>query len=315
MRYKVLVSAPQMREKIFEFKKELDNNDIAIDIANVSQKLSEDQLLSTIKEYDGVIAGDDEFTSKVLKQAKNLRVISKWGVGIDSIDLAEAKNQQIKVYNTPAGFTESVADYVFAFILNLSRNLHKLDRYVRSGKWQREGGWNLHNKTIGIVGVGHIGQAVARRAHGFKMKILGNDIREVPAHILEKYQIKMIEKDDLLKHSDIVSLNCDLNPSSYHLIDMRELNIMKEGAYIINTARGPIINEKALIKALKNRDIAGAGLDVFEKEPLPEKSLLKELDNCILSPHNAYNGATEVEKIHENTVKNLIKSLKEEDDE
>ncbi len=162
---------------------------------------------------------------------------------------------------------------------------------------------------MGVVGVGSCGKAVARRAKAFGMHLLGHDVIQMPADFLSESGIKMVPLAELLSAADFVSLNPDLNPSSYHLIGKDQLDLMKPNAYLINTSRGPVVNESALIRALQQDRIAGAALDVFEEEPLPAGSPLRQLDNCLLAPHNANSSPEAWQRVHENTVQNLLKGL------
>ena len=162
---------------------------------------------------------------------------------------------------------------------------------------------------MGVVGVGDCGKAVVRRAMAFGMHILGNDLVEMPADFLSETGIEMVPLDQLLAKADFISLNPDLNPTSFHLIGKKQLEIMKPGAYLVNASRGPVIDENALVEALQNNRIAGAGLDVFEDEPLPQDSPLRKFDNCLLAPHNANSSPQAWRRVHENTVKNLLEGL------
>jgi len=169
---------------------------------------------------------------------------------------------------------------------------------------------SLRESTLGIIGVGNVGKAVVRRARCFGMRIMGNDLVKMPSDFIRQTGIQMVEKEVLLKDSDFVSVNCDLNPTSYHLLGDREFALMKGGAYVVNTARGPIVEEKALVKALQERKIAGAALDVFENEPVPADSPLLSMDNVLLAPHNANSSPEAWEKVHHNTIANLLNGLR-----
>lgn len=253
-------------------------------IRNESGKqYSEAELLDIIEDIDGMIVGLDTISAAVLNKAKKLKVITKYGVGLDNIDLQEAKKLGIKVTFTPGANNESVADLAFTLMLSLSRSVIKLDNIVRNNRWEKVIGTEIYGKTIGILGTGAIGKGVARRAKGFDMEVLAYDI--YPDHdFAEKNGIKYVDKKTILEKSDFISLHVPLTDEMYHFIGEEELNLMKKTAYIINTARGGIINEEALYKALKEKKIAGAALDAFETEP-PVGNKLLELDNIILSPH------------------------------
>ena len=162
---------------------------------------------------------------------------------------------------------------------------------------------------MGVIGVGNVGKSVIRRAKAFSMSILAHDIKNIPTPFSDEYDIEIVSKTDLLSRADFVSLNCDLNPTSFHILSDAEFSIMKPTACLINTARGPLVDEPALIRALKNSKIGGAALDVFEQEPLPKESELLSIKNCILSPHNSNSSHKSWEKVHLNTLNNLIEGL------
>jgi len=294
-----------------EYHSIFEENDVEVIAASVRERLSEAELLPLVGDVDGAICGDDRFTERVLRAAPRLRVISKWGTGIDSIDLQAAGRLGIRVCNTPGAFTDPVADTVMGYILAFARQLHWMDQDIRAGRWQKPLCVSLQERVLGVVGVGNIGVAVARRAVAFGMHVLGNDIVEIPASFLADTGLKVVSLDQLLAETDFVSLNCDLNPTSYHLIGQRELALMKPTAYLINTSRGPVVDEQALVHALQERQIAGAALDVFEKEPLPPDSSLRALDNCLLAPHNANSSPQAWRRVHENTIHNLLEGLRD----
>lgn len=253
-------------------------------IRNESGKqYTESQLLDIIEDIDGIIVGLDPLSASVMRKAKKLKVVSKYGVGLDNIDLEEAKKLGVKVTFTPGANNESVADLAFTLMLSLSRNIIKLDTIVRNNGWEKVIGSEIYGKTIGIVGTGAIGKGVAKRAKGFDMKVLAFDIYP-DNNFADKYGIEYVDKKTILEESDFISLHVPLTDEMYHFIGAEELNSMKETAFIINTSRGGIINEEELYNALKDRKIAGAGLDVFEMEP-PVNNKLLELSNVILSPH------------------------------
>lgn len=310
MKWKVLVSAPYMQLVIDRFRKVFNDYDIEIVIPPINERLEEEELLSWVGEVDGAICGDDRFSEKVLRSASKLKVISKWGTGIDSIDLETCRELGIAVRNTPNAFSEPVADSVIGYMLCFARNLPWMDRKIREGVWHKIPGRALRECTLGIIGVGNVGKTLARRAICFGMRVLGNDIVEMPEEFQTETGIHMVSKDELLKAADFVSLNCDLNPTSFHLMNESKFAIMKTTAVVINTSRGPVIDERALIKALKNENIAGAALDVFEDEPLPGDSPLRQMDNVMLAPHNANSSPEAWEKVHQNTIKNLIEELR-----
>jgi D-3-phosphoglycerate dehydrogenase len=312
MTWKVLVSAPYMQPVIYRFRDVFEQNDIELLAPPVKERLDEEELLRYVGDIDGAIAGDDQWTERVLKAAPKLKVISKWGTGIDSIDREACRELGIAVRNTPNAFSDPVADTVLAYTLAFARRLLPINREMHEGRWDKLRGVALTECTLGVIGVGNVGKAVVRRGIAFGAEVLGNDLLDMPPDFIAETGIRMITKDELLRRSDFVSLNCDLNPTSLHLIGHRELSLMKPTAYIINTARGPIIDEPELVKALKKGRPAGAALDVFEVEPLPEDSPLRRMDNVLLGPHNANSSPGAWDRVHENTIENLLEVLKGE---
>jgi D-3-phosphoglycerate dehydrogenase len=310
MTWKVLVSAPYMQPVLDRFRDMFEENDIDLVVPPVEERLDEEELLRYVRDIDGAICGDDRWTERVLKAAPRLKVISKWGTGIDSIDQAACQELGIAVRNTPNAFSEPVADTVMAYILTFARQLLAVNRQMHEGKWEKLPGVSLRECTLGVIGVGNVGKVVVRRASGFGMQMLGNDIVEMPPDFLAETGIRMVSREELLSKSDFVSLNCDLNPTSYHLVGKRELSLMKPTAYLVNTARGSIIDEPALVTAFKEARLAGAALDVFEVEPLPQDSPLRRMDNVLLAPHNANSSPEAWERVHQNTIQNLLEVLK-----
>ncbi len=309
MEYSVLISAPYMQPFIERFRSFFEENDIKIILPEVNERLEEEDLLEYIDEIDGMICGDDKVTLKVLDNAKRLKVISKWGTGIDSLNVAECKKRGIHVRNTPNAFTVPVSDTVLAYILNFARNISLMDSAMKHNEWNKIDGRALHECSLGVIGVGNIGESVLRKAKAFGMTLYATDLKRIPTDLIVELGINEIGLDDLLKKSDFVSINCDLNESSYHLINERTLSLMKETAILINTARGPIVDERALEKAIHERKIFGAGLDVFEEEPLPQKSPLLRSPYTMLAPHNSNSSQYAWENVHISTINNLMDSL------
>jgi len=266
-------------------------------------------LLRWIPGVQGVICGDDRFTARVLESADRLRVISKWGTGIDSIDQEACRRLGIVVRNTPNAFSEPVADTVLGYMLMFARRMHEMDDHMKKGSWEKIHGVSLGECTLGVIGVGNCGKAIVRRAVAFGMRVLGNDLQQMPDSFVAQTGIHMTIKEALLQQADFVSLNANLNPTSFHIIGADELNRMKRTAVLINAARGPLIDEKALIAALQQKLIAGAALDVFEVEPLPTDSPLRRMPNVLMAPHNANSSPTAWERIHQTTIDNLLAVL------
>lgn len=306
---KVLLSAPYMLMEVDKFRDFFKTNNLDVTCADIIEHMSEQELLDVIADYDGVICGDDPFTEAVFAKAKKLKVIAKWGTGINTIDLDAAKKYGVKICNTPNAFSHPVSDTTLAFMLDFARNVAVNTANIKSGIWQKTPCFTLGEKTLGIIGVGNIGTQVAKRAHAFNMRILGNDIVPIKPIIIEQYGIEMVEKSVIYEQADFISIHCDLNEQSFHLLDKKTFDMMKRKPYIINTARGNHIEHNALLYALKEDIISGAGLDVFEQEPLPADDELLKFDNVRLAPHNSNSSPKYWDIVHKNTLKNLVENL------
>jgi len=310
MKYRVLLTAPYMIPVVERFKPVFDKHDIELVLPIVQERMEEADLLKYAGEFDGTICGDDCYTGRVIKAcAPRLKVISKWGTGIDSIDAEACSRYSIKIGRTLNAFTLPVADTVLGYILAFARRQPWLDRGMKSGKWEKIPGKALSECALGVIGVGNIGKAVVRRAKAFGMKVFGNDIIDIDHVFLAEAGLELTTLPSLLANSDFVSINCDLNPTSHHLITGDTLALMKPSAVLINTARGQIVDEKALVEALHAKRLAGAALDVFEFEPLPQDSPLMKMDNVLLAPHNSNSSPAAWERVHWNTIRNLLTGL------
>jgi D-3-phosphoglycerate dehydrogenase / 2-oxoglutarate reductase len=306
----ILFSAPYMVPYLDRFRPILESYGLDLIVPDVQERLSEDALLKYAGQFDGTVCGDDHYSAAVLEAcAPRLKVISKWGTGIDSIDQEAAACLNIQVCNTPNAFTLPVADTVFGFMLAFARQQPWMDKAMRAGEWRKLPGRSLCECTLGVIGVGNIGKAVLRRARAFGMELLGNDIIEIAPDFIREQRVELVRLEELLARSDFISLHCDLNPSSYHLINRHTLSLIKPGAILINTARGPVVDEPALVEVLASGALVGAALDVFEVEPLPADSPLLEMDNVILAPHNSNSSPLAWERVHQNTIRNLLNGL------
>ena len=306
----ILLSAPYMIPVLDRFRPVLENYGLDLIVPQVMERMDAADILVYAGQFDGTICGDDLYSAHVLEAcAPRLKVISKWGTGIDSIDRKAAERLGIRVCRTPNAFTLPVADTVMGYMLAFARRQPWMDRAMKAGKWEKFAGRSLSECTLGVIGVGNCGKAVIRRARAFGMQLLGNDIVKIPPDFVLENGVEMTTLEDLLHRADFVSLNCDLNPTSYHLINEQTLRMMKPGAVLINTARGPIADELALVRALQTNVIHGAALDVYEAEPLPGDSPLLEMDNVLLAPHNANSSPAAWERVHWNTVRNLLEGL------
>ncbi len=310
IKYKILISAIPLVPIFKKYKKFFDTKRYSIDLKKTDQYLNETQLLKIIDKYHGVICGDDEFSRRVLMKASNLKVISKWGTGINSIDLNFAKIKKIKVLNTPSAFSYSVATMAIGMILSYFRKIIDNHNLIKKNKWPKLQGETLHNKKVGVIGVGNIGKKIFEMLLGFETINYANDLKIINRSFLKRYKIKQVSKKKIFRESDILITASDLNKSSYHLLNKKTLKLIKKNVLIVNISRGSLIDNNALIKFLKKNPHSGACLDVFEDEPLKRNSKFLSLKNCILTSHNAFNTYYEVEKTHINTINNILKILR-----
>lgn len=259
----------------------------------------------------------DPIDKEVIDACENLKVISQYAVGFNNIDVEYATKKGIIVTNTPGVLTESTADFTWALLMSIARRTVEGDEYVRTGQWKV--GWgptillgtDIYGKTLGIIGAGRIGRAVARRAQGFGMRVLYYTRTRTEEHDKLDVEIgsKQVDLETLLKESDYISLHVPLTPQTKHLIDEKEFKMMKKTAFLINTARGQVVNENVLIKALKEGWIAGAALDVFNTEPLPLDSPLIKMKNVVLAPHAGSASLETRSKMAKMVAENLIIAL------
>jgi D-3-phosphoglycerate dehydrogenase / 2-oxoglutarate reductase len=246
--------------------------------------VSEKRTIELLQDVDAAIISSLPLTDHVLAHTRRLQVIAVRGVGYDSVDIRAAAARGLPVIVAP-GFTESVADYTFALMLAVTRQVALADRSVRGGRWEVFVSTDICGKTLGIVGLGRIGKAVARRALGFDMPVLATDVMPDEA-FARQHGVTYLPLPELLRRADIVSINAPLSRDTRHLIDDQALRLVKPTAFLINTARGGLVDEHALAAALRDGRLAGAGLDVFEQEPL-QQNPFQGMDNVVLSPHLA----------------------------
>ena len=249
------------------------------------QAPNEDELIETLNQADGLITSSFPYSKRVLSNLGRLKIISRTGVGFDAIDVDAATENGICVTTTPGANSDSVADHAIGLILSLARHISRGDKDIRSGNWSPQVGIEVSKKTLGIVGFGSIGKCVAKRGAGFGMKLLAYDLFQ-DATFAAEHKITYLPLNELLAQADFVSIHLPLLPETVGLLGEQELRLMKPTAYLINTARGGIVDEDSLIKVLKEGLIAGAGLDVFAVEPLGQSPLLS-MDQVVLSPHIA----------------------------
>ncbi|MDI6889219.1 MAG: phosphoglycerate dehydrogenase [Methanocellales archaeon] len=275
---KVLITDPISEEGVKKLKKRA-----TVDVAT---DLSENELVEQIKDYDALIVrSGTQVTRKVINAATKLKVIGRAGVGVDNIDVDAATEKGIIVINAPEGNTISAAEHTIAMMLALSRNIPQADISLKSGKWNRSKfmGVEVHNKVLGVIGLGRVGTEVAKRAQGLGMQVLACD-PFISTERAEELGVQLTDMSEILKKSDYITIHTPLNKDTRHLISDEQLKKMKDGVRIINCARGGIIDEKALVKAIESGKVAGTALDVFENEPLKDSPLL-HLNNVIVTPH------------------------------
>ncbi|MCX6736776.1 MAG: D-glycerate dehydrogenase [Candidatus Parcubacteria bacterium] len=286
--------------------------------------ISREDLLKNVVGVDAILSVLTEKINKEVIDAAgaNLKIIANFAMGYDNIDVKEAQSRNIYVTNTPGTLTETVAEHAMALILSLAHRIVEADQFTRDGKYKGWGpmlllGEDLNNKTLGLIGFGAIGQRLAEMAiKGFNMKVIYYDVKPNP-EFEKNIGGQFVSLEELLKNSDFVSLHVPLNPQTKHLIGIKELSLMKKTAYLINTARGPVIDENALLNALYTNDIAGAGLDVFEYEPaiVETRFDLREflkLDNVVLTPHTASASIETRSKMSTMAANNIVATLKGE---
>lgn len=312
MTWKILITCPPMLATLEACQERFKAENLDVTAPQVVQQLTEAQLCDIIADFDGVIAGDDPFTAKVLETGRKgkLKVLAKWGIGVDAIDLEAAKELGIHTSNTPNVFGDEVADVALGYTILLARQLHKIDKAVRQGNWLKIRGTSLRGKTAGIIGVGSIGGAIARRYHSLGMKVLGYDIFPINAQLCEDAQLEQVNLETLLQQSDCITLACNLTADNYHLLDEKAFSMMKQGVWLVNVARGPIIAEKALIAALDSGKVGAAALDVFETEPVTTDNPLVKYEQVIFGSHNSSNTQEAVLRVNQIAIDNLVRDLK-----
>lgn len=287
------------------------SENLEITAPEIKQQLNELELCSIIAEFDGVIAGDDPFNARVLETGSKgrLKVLAKWGIGVDAIDFDAAAKFGILCSNTPNVFGDEVADVAIGYAILLARQLHKIDSAVRQGHWLKIQGTSLYGKTAGIIGLGSIGQAIAKRCHTMGMSLLGFDINQTNQDFIDSVGLNQVSFETLLKSSDYLFVACALTQYNHHLLEDNAFSIMNPGISIINVARGALIKESALLNALDNEIVKCAALDVFENEPLAINHRLCQLEQVILGSHNASNTKEAVLRVNQMAIDNLVRDL------
>ncbi|MBC2835116.1 NAD(P)-dependent oxidoreductase [Paragemmobacter straminiformis] len=294
----ILVTCGHLQRHIGLYRDEIRAHGFDVNVPPLTgQQFGADDMANFLRDADVAIAGDDALGADVLEAGVSgrLRGLVRWGIGTDNVDKPTATRLGLPVFNTPGMFNHEVADLALGHLLNLSRHIHKMDRDVRQGKWTRFEGTSLNGKVSGIIGLGGIGREICRRVRAFGMQAIGCDVVTIPTSALEDVGATQVSFEDILDQADVIFLACALTAKNHHLLNATAFGRMKPGVLIINVARGPIIDETALIAALDSGRVAAAGLDVFEVEPLPAGSLLRCFDNCLFGTHS---GSSTAEAIH-----------------
>jgi len=285
MKPKILIS-----QKNFEEAVDTVRRDFEVEYHDSETPLSYEHLIQKLKDKKGaIILLTDRIDDPLLSQCPELKIVSNVAVGFNNIDVEACSRRKVMVTNTPGVLDDTTADLTWALLLATARRIVESDNYLRSLQWKGWGlmqflGYDVHHKVLGICGMGRIGQRVARRAKGFDMKLLYTDVVRAALAIEEELGLRFVHKETLLSESDFVSLHVPLLPQTTHYISRAELALMKPTAILINASRGPVVDEKALVQALEQRRIAGAGLDVYEREPDVEPALIG-MKNVVLVPH------------------------------
>ncbi len=306
---KILLTSTSFQDTPGEHQALLEKQGFSID--KLRGPLKENVMLEVIAEYDGIICGDDEITRNVIKKGAEgkLQIISKYGIGLDKIDLTAAKEFNMPVTNCPGVNQVTVAEHVFALLLSYSKNIIPENAFIQSQKWVRLIGTELSGKTIGIIGLGNVGKEVAKRALAFGMKILAYD-KFKDLDFAQKYQVAYSDAlTDLLKNSDIISLNISLNAESANMISIPNLGILKPGVIIVNTARAGLVEQDAIIQGIDTQIIKAYLTDVLEEEPMIKDHPFLKYENIIITPHIGSRTYENVVKQGIMSVENLLKYI------
>ena len=310
-RFNVLVTRRLHKSALDELEKKCN-----VFLHNGKIPIPKRNLINKIKDMDGLICHPyDTIDKKVIKSAKNLKVISTFSVGFDHIDIDFAKSLGIKIGYTPEVLTNATAELTIGLILDVLRRISEGDRIIRNKKWNvifgayDYTGTEVSGKTIGIIGMGRIGREVAKKSNGLGMNVIYHNRKPVSKSIERKLKAKYVSESVLYKKSDVISLHVPYNKDTHHLMNSKIFKKMKKTSFLINTSRGKIVNEKQLVTALKTKEIQGAGMDVYESEPVHRNSLLLKLENVVLAPHVGSSTNETRQKMSDITVKNLVFAL------
>lgn len=308
MKKKILITPKSFSKAKDQALKLLGKYDMEIIENHMGKTLTEEQMVQICEDIDGIIVGIDPMSERVLRNAKRLKAISKYGAGLDNIDVDVAKEMGIKLDRAVGTNATSVAELAVGMFFSLSRNMVKHANLVKSGSWSRTLGCELTGKLVGIIGLGYVGREVARLATGLGMHVIAYDPFFKDKEFLNKYEIEITDLYSVFRLGDFITLHLPLTSDTRHLVNEDLLKYMKKTAYLINTSRGELIDEDALYDALIKGAIAGAASDVFSKEPPGEHKLLT-VDNFILTPHIGAYTKEAIEKMVVKSTKNLINML------
>jgi glyoxylate reductase len=284
---KAYVTRPVFDEAVEKLRRELD-----VELNAEDRILSKKELIDRLRDKDGALTLlTDAIDLEVLESAPKLKVIANFAVGFNNVAIDAATKMGVAVTNTPGVLTETTADFAWTLLMAAARQVVEADKFARrEDNWvwgpKMFLGYDVFGKTLGLIGLGRIGQAVARRAAGFNMRVVFHDSEPIPEQVIKDLGVTRLPLDELLRISDFISLHVPLFPETHHLLNDRTFALMKPTCIVINTSRGPVVDEKALVRALKEKKIAGAGIDVFEREPQIEPELRK-LENAVIAPHIA----------------------------
>jgi len=307
---RIALTCKHLQRDADEYRADLEARGFEVAIPAIAgQQLDGDELVAAMQEVAGVIAGDDGFSAEVLAQLPDLRVISKWGIGLDGIDLAAAAERNIVVTNTPGMFNDEVAEMALGYLISLVRGIVATDRSIRTGGWPNPVGRSLSALRVGVVGLGNIGLEFAKKASLLGMPVVGFDPGETAQSNATATGIAHSDLESVTASSDIVVLTCPLNDATRGLFDAERIASMQPGSYLINVGRGPVVHTSAVAHALDSGHLAGAALDVFDEEPLPENSPLRSSPNCIFGSHNSSNTVEACHRTHRAAIDNLVTNL------
>jgi len=285
---KVYVTRPVFDQAVERLRREVD-----VELNGEDRILSKKELIERLRDKDGALTLlTDAIDLEVLESAPKLKVVANFAVGFNNVAIDSATKMGVVVTNTPGVLTETTADFAWTLLMAAARRVVEGDKFMRTNKsdwvWGPKMflGYDVFGKTLGLIGLGRIGQAVARRAAGFNMRVIFHDSEPIPEQVVKDLGVTRLPLEELLRVSDFISLHVPLFPETHHLLNDRTFALMKPTCIVVNTSRGPIVDEKALVRALRDKKIAGAGLDVFEREPEIEAGLL-ELENAVIVPHIA----------------------------